>query len=115
MMKPNLCFFVGADLDSAIPTVALGVFHNADQVCAARTRVRERSIYDDLTDRLVGINGTTTVGDLLDPRTKMSFLYSKSSSRGSQITLRSASGKAPDPPPPFGHVTSAARTTLPAD
>jgi aldehyde dehydrogenase (NAD+) len=75
--SPNI-IFRDADLDSAIPNAALGVFYNAGQVCAARTRIfAERGIYDDFVDKFVKASGIMTVGDPFDPKTKMGPLVSK--------------------------------------
>lgn len=75
--SPNI-IFRDADLDSAIPNAALGVFYNAGQVCAARTRIfAEHAIYDDLVDKFVKASRTMTMGDPFDPKTRMGPLVSK--------------------------------------
>ena len=75
--SPNI-IFRDADIDNAIPSAALGVFYNAGQVCAARTRIfAERGIYEDFVDKFVKASGAMTVGDPFDPKTKMGPLVSK--------------------------------------
>jgi aldehyde dehydrogenase (NAD+) len=75
--SPNI-IFRDADLESAVPSAALGVFYNSGQVCTARTRIfAERGIYEDFVDKLVKTSADVTVGDPFDPKTKMGPLVSK--------------------------------------
>jgi acyl-CoA reductase-like NAD-dependent aldehyde dehydrogenase len=75
--SPNI-IFRDADLESAVPRAALGVFYNAGPICSARTRIfAERGIYDNFVDQFVKASGAMTVGDPFDPKTKMGPLVSK--------------------------------------
>jgi len=61
-----------ADLDAAIPVIALGLFTNAGEVCAAGTRiVVHRSIHDEVVGRLVAAAETQVLGDPSHPATTM--------------------------------------------
>jgi aminomuconate-semialdehyde/2-hydroxymuconate-6-semialdehyde dehydrogenase len=61
--KSPFVVFADADLDAAAATVALQ-FGNAGQVCLAGTRVLvERSVADDLRDRVLHAAGRAVVGD----------------------------------------------------
>lgn len=55
--------FADADLDQAVPSAAVGIFANAGQVCSAGSRlIVERSIRDEVLDRLVAWTKTRTMG-----------------------------------------------------
>jgi acyl-CoA reductase-like NAD-dependent aldehyde dehydrogenase len=63
---PNIVF-EDADLDEAIRGAVWGVFQNAGQVCSAATRlVVQRSVADQVVERLISLAGRIRVGDPLD-------------------------------------------------
>jgi aldehyde dehydrogenase (NAD+) len=69
--------FADADLDRAVPSAAMGVFGNCGQVCVAGTRVFvERSIYDEVVERLAGFGTGLKVGNGMDPSTQIGPLAS---------------------------------------
>lgn len=56
-----------ADLDKAVPDVLAGVFKNAGQICSSGTRLlTERSIHDELVNRLVSGTEAMRLGHGLD-------------------------------------------------
>lgn len=66
-----------ADLDAAVGGVALGLFFNQGQVCAAGTRVFvHRSRYERMVEALAGAANAIRLGDPLDPATNMGPLVS---------------------------------------
>ncbi len=70
--------FADADLDKAVPGVAMGVFTNSGQVCFAGTRVLvQRSIQNEFIERIVAYTKTLKVGDPLDPTTNLGPLISQ--------------------------------------
>ena len=75
--SPDLVF-ADADLDKAVPGVAMGVFSNSGQICFAGTRVFvERKIQDEFVDRLSAYTRTLKVGDPLAPDTQLGPLISQ--------------------------------------
>jgi len=69
-----------ADLDAAVPVIALGLFTNAGEVCAAGTRILlHRSIHDEVVRRLVVAAETQVLGDPTDPATTMGALINSAS------------------------------------
>jgi acyl-CoA reductase-like NAD-dependent aldehyde dehydrogenase len=75
--SPNI-IFTDADLASAVPTSMMGVFYNTGQVCAAGTRIFvQQEKYDEFVDQLTKFSAGMTVGDPLDPATKMGPVVSK--------------------------------------
>lgn len=69
--SPNLVFADTADLDAAADMAAFGIFFNQGEVCSANSRLLvERSIKDELVDKLVDRAGGMAPGDPLDPATK---------------------------------------------
>lgn len=53
-----------ADLDAAIPVIALGLFTNAGEVCAAGTRILvHRSIHDEVVRRLEDTDEAVTLAN----------------------------------------------------
>ncbi len=75
--SPNIVF-TDADLASAVPTSMMGVFYNTGQVCAAGTRIFvQQDKYDEFVDQLTKFSASMTVGDPLDPATKMGPVVSK--------------------------------------
>lgn len=64
--------FADADLTRAVPAAAMGVFGNSGQGCSAGTRIFvERPIYDDFVDAVSEFAATLTVGNALNPTTKL--------------------------------------------
>jgi aldehyde dehydrogenase (NAD+)/5-carboxymethyl-2-hydroxymuconic-semialdehyde dehydrogenase len=74
--SPNI-IFGDADLDRAIRGSVWGVFFNSGQVCCAGTRLLvERSIADEVVDRLAAAASQLQVGDPNDPATHLGPLAS---------------------------------------
>lgn len=70
--------FADADLDKAVPGVAMGVFSNSGQICFAGTRVFvERKIQAEFVERLNAYSRTLKVGDPLGADTTLGPLISK--------------------------------------
>ena len=70
--------FADADLDKAVPGVAMGVFSNSGQICFAGTRVFvQRSIQDEFVERLGAYSKTLKVGDPLAADTNLGPLISR--------------------------------------
>jgi aldehyde dehydrogenase (NAD+) len=93
--------FADADLDKAVPGVAMGVYTNSGQVCFAGTRVFvQRSIQDQFVERLAAFGKTLKVGDPMDPTTNLGPLISDKQlqrvlgyvEKGSQEGARLAAG-----------------------
>lgn len=64
-----------ANLDAAIMGVAMGLFVNQGQTCAAGSRILvHRSRYNDVVDALAGAARSVTLGDPLDASTRMGAL-----------------------------------------
>src|SRR5271154_5648135 len=75
--SPNI-IFRDSDLDAAVQSATRGVFFNSGQVCTAGTRIFiEQGIYEEFVERLVKHSESMTVGDPLDPNTRMGPLVSK--------------------------------------
>lgn len=75
--SPDLVF-ADADLDKAIPGVAMGVFSNSGQICFAGSRVFvQRKIQDEFVERLSAYTRTLKVGDPLAPDTQLGPLISQ--------------------------------------
>lgn len=75
--SPNI-IFADADLDKAIKGSFLGMFSNQGQVCMAGSRLYvEKSVYQEVTEKLVEMAQNMKVGDPLDPTTDMGPLISK--------------------------------------
>jgi aminomuconate-semialdehyde/2-hydroxymuconate-6-semialdehyde dehydrogenase len=74
--SPNL-IFADADLDKAIPGTARGIFGNQGEVCLAGSRLFvERSIHDEVVDRLVAAARDLRIGHPLDEATQLGPLVS---------------------------------------
>jgi aldehyde dehydrogenase (NAD+) len=70
--------FADADLDKAVPGVAMGVFANSGQICFAGTRVFvQRRIQDEFVERLGAFSKSLKVGDPLAPDTQLGPLISR--------------------------------------
>jgi len=67
-----------ADMAGAIAGVAMGLFANSGQICAAGTRIFvHRSRYDQVVEGLKGAAGGVKQGDPFNPETQMGALVSK--------------------------------------
>ena len=70
--------FADADLDRAVPGVAMGVYSNSGQICFAGTRVLvQRSIYEQFIEGLAAYGRTLKVGDPLAVDTQLGPLISQ--------------------------------------
>ncbi len=75
--SPNI-IFPDADVQAATFGSMLGIFMNQGQVCCAGSRVFvQESMYDQFTDSLSKMAQGLTVGNPLDPNTRMGPLVSK--------------------------------------
>ncbi|MGW6330888.1 aldehyde dehydrogenase family protein [Nocardia rhamnosiphila] len=70
--------FADADLDRAVAGLAMGLFTNSGEVCAAGTRVlAHRSIYDTVLDGLAAAAAAQIVGNPFDSATTMGPLVNR--------------------------------------
>jgi|GEM_PF-8533 len=70
--SPNLVFADCADLDAAADMAAFGIFFNQGEVCSANSRLLvERSIQDELVEKISERAQATQPGDPLDPASKL--------------------------------------------
>ncbi|MGA3230522.1 MAG: aldehyde dehydrogenase family protein, partial [Candidatus Binatus sp.] len=75
--SPNI-IFPDADMPAAVFGSSLGIFLNQGQVCCAGSRVFvQESVYDQFTDSLSKMASGLTLGNPLDPNTRMGPLVSK--------------------------------------
>ncbi|MFY0743029.1 aldehyde dehydrogenase family protein [Solibacillus silvestris] len=75
--SPNI-IFADADLSKAVPGAITAILMNTGQVCAAGSRLYvERSVYDEVKEKLVEIAESFVLGDPLDPNAQMGPLVSK--------------------------------------
>jgi len=75
--KSAVIVFPDADLDRAIPGVAMGIFGNSGQVCAAGSRLfLHEAIFDRFLDGLVAFTQKLKVGDGSDPSVQLGPLIS---------------------------------------
>jgi aldehyde dehydrogenase (NAD+) len=75
--SPDLVF-ADADLDKAVPGVAMGVFNNTGQICCAGTRIFvQRAIQDEFVERLATYSRTLKVGDPLAEDTRLGPVISQ--------------------------------------
>ena len=67
-----------ADVAAAVQGIAMGLFFNQGEVCAAGTRVLvHRSLYHEVLDGLADAARSVVVGDPFDPSTTMGALISR--------------------------------------
>jgi betaine-aldehyde dehydrogenase len=67
-----------ADLDAAVGGVAMGLFYNQGEVCAAGTRVLvHHSHYDNVVNALAAAADAQVLGDPFEPTTTMGALVNK--------------------------------------
>lgn len=70
--KSAAVVFAGADLDATVNAVRALSLRNTGQVCSNKTRiVAERSIAEEVKERLVAMVDSMPVGDPLDPKTEI--------------------------------------------
>ncbi|WP_199699210.1 aldehyde dehydrogenase family protein [Oleomonas cavernae] len=70
--------FPDADLTAAVRGIAMGLFFNQGEVCAAGTRIlAHNSIVDQIAEQLAAIATSIKLGDPLDGDTQMGSLASK--------------------------------------
>ena len=75
--SPNI-ILPDADLEQAVPTAMNGVFFNSGQVCVAGTRIFvQHDMYDKFVDQFAKASERMTVGDPLDPKTRLGPLVSR--------------------------------------
>ena len=67
-----------ADVEAAVQGIAMGLFFNQGEVCAAGTRILvHRSIYDVVVEALAGAASSQVLGDPFAPDTTMGALISE--------------------------------------
>ncbi|MGQ4618838.1 phenylacetaldehyde dehydrogenase StyD [Nocardia sp. R7R-8] len=67
-----------ADIDAAVQGIAMGLFFNQGEVCAAGTRILvHRSLYERVVKALGEVARAQVVGDPFDPATTMGALVSR--------------------------------------
>jgi acyl-CoA reductase-like NAD-dependent aldehyde dehydrogenase len=75
--SPNI-IFPDADMQQAVFGSMMGIFLNSGQVCCAGSRIFiERGMYDQFTDMLTTFAQGMTMGDPLDPNTRVGPLVSR--------------------------------------
>lgn len=76
--KSPLIVCADADLDTAVPAVALSAFANSGQICIAGSRLLvERPIHDEFVERLADYAAGLRVGPGIAPETEIGPLVSK--------------------------------------
>ena len=76
--KSATMVFADADLKRAVPTAAAGIFRNSGQVCVAGSRILvQQNIFDEFIEKFTAEAAKYTVGDPLDPSTRLGPLVSK--------------------------------------
>jgi len=75
---PQIVLSDCSDLDAAASAIAWGVFYNSGQTCHAGTRlVVEKSVEDELLEKIVKVGETIQPGDPYDPKTAMGTIVDK--------------------------------------
>jgi aldehyde dehydrogenase (NAD+) len=70
--------FADADMDKAVPGVAMGIYNNSGQICFAGSRVFvQRARHDEFVEKLANFTRTIKVGDPLAPDTKLGPVVSQ--------------------------------------
>jgi acyl-CoA reductase-like NAD-dependent aldehyde dehydrogenase len=68
---PNIIFADAPDLDFAVGAVGFSIFWNTGEMCIAGSRLMvQRSVYDEVVERVGELSGSWMPGDPLDPATK---------------------------------------------
>jgi aldehyde dehydrogenase (NAD+) len=76
--SPNI-IFADADLEAAIRGAQTGIFYGKGEVCAAGSRLLvEKSVHDEVVEKLAARAAKLTPGDPLDKGTRIGALVSKS-------------------------------------
>jgi acyl-CoA reductase-like NAD-dependent aldehyde dehydrogenase len=74
--SPNVVF-ADADLDEAVRGATWGVFQNSGQTCCAATRLLvQRSVADEVVERIAGLARRIRIGDPMDPTSQIGPLVS---------------------------------------
>lgn len=90
--SPNIVFD-DADLDAAVKGAYNGIFYGKGEVCAAGSRLFvQKSVHDELVEKLLARTSRLTPGDPLHPKTRMGALVS--SSRRDEVLAYVDSGRA---------------------
>ncbi|QRI65993.1 aldehyde dehydrogenase [Shinella sp. PSBB067] len=64
--------FADAKMEAAVPGLVSGIFAATGQTCIAGSRALvQRSVYDEVTEKLVAFARTARIGDPLDPETQV--------------------------------------------
>lgn len=75
--SPNVVFADASDLAQVAKVSAMGIYRNSGQVCVAGSRLLvQRSVHDELVERLQQTAATLRVGDPLDVRSEIGALSS---------------------------------------
>jgi acyl-CoA reductase-like NAD-dependent aldehyde dehydrogenase len=75
--SPNIVF-ADADLDAAVKGAYNGIFYGKGEVCAAGSRLFvEKSVHDEMLEKLVARTQRLVPGDPLHPKTRLGALVSK--------------------------------------
>jgi acyl-CoA reductase-like NAD-dependent aldehyde dehydrogenase len=75
--SPNIVF-PDADIDAAVRGATTGIFYGKGEVCAAGSRLLvDRSIKDELIDKVAARAKKMVPGDPLDPKTRLGAIASK--------------------------------------
>ncbi|MEO6569132.1 MAG: aldehyde dehydrogenase family protein, partial [Opitutaceae bacterium] len=75
--SPNV-IFADADLEAAAEGAIAGVFNNSGQICQAGSRLLvQKGVKDEVVQRVVRLMGALTLGDPLDPKTKLGPLVNE--------------------------------------
>ncbi len=70
--SPNIILADAPDLDAAATAAAWGIFYNQGEVCNAGSRlIVERSVKDEVVEKVMRVGAAIKVGDPLDPATEM--------------------------------------------
>jgi aldehyde dehydrogenase (NAD+) len=74
---PNIVF-ADADIEAAVQTAFWAIFWNKGEVCVAGSRLLvERSVYDEVVEKLSKMATNAVLGDPLDPATQVGPIASK--------------------------------------
>jgi aldehyde dehydrogenase (NAD+) len=75
--SPNIVF-ADADLEAAVRGAQTGIFYGKGEVCAAGSRLLvEKSVHDEVAERLAARAAKLTPGDPMDKNTRMGAVVSK--------------------------------------
>jgi len=75
--SPNIVF-ADAELKAAVRGASSGIFYGKGEVCAAGSRILvERAVYDEFVERMADRAGQMTVGDPMEPTTRLGAIVSE--------------------------------------